>query len=139
MRVVGPDPARRWLRALASSGDSVPDVVWLSPKARVTVRKKYRLGAGIPNAAHSFAFVYPRPELHAELSKLDLTYNAWAFTLLSNSPWAAIEHGHAYDTRTHTRTARACCVSRACACRIDASARAVASRVVHCSRRLRLL
>ena len=128
--VCGPPRAKAWLlarmsrsstgtaeaaaaggEAPAAGGDKAREEAsklhcWLSPKASVTVPRKFRKGAGIPLAAHSFAFVYPLPSLFEALSALDLVVDAWAFTLLIGV-WAGITHTHTHSARSHSGCDRA--------------------------------
>ena len=79
--VTGPARACDFFEQQGGTGSSLS---WLSPKALVTVPKKFRKGAGIPLKAKSFAFVYPTRslELQDALNQLDLQREAWAFTML---------------------------------------------------------
>ena len=80
IRINGSSRACDWL--IEVGGDEALYGV-ISPRASVTVPKKFRRGAGIPILADSFAFIYPRHKLQDALQTLDLARNAWAFTFLT--------------------------------------------------------
>ena len=76
-RVAGPDTP---LEFVESIGDPEAAFCTLSPLSRVTVPPKARPSAGIPMAAHSFAFIYPWNI--DRLGEMKMAQNAWAFVMM---------------------------------------------------------
>jgi len=83
-QVTGPQNTLDDLKALLPL-DPKPPSLRLSPRAKVTVPKEHRAGAGIPSRADTFAFIYPteHQEVIAALAGIkNLAREAWVFTFL---------------------------------------------------------